>query len=144
MSSHSNPSSYSSILALSHSESRAGTNDGQHFGGGLGQQRDSEQQYPYDARASSNGLNGGMVANATGGYSGAIAGTQDGFQSTQQGQQTRKVGGKNADGSTKGESEVQKGNRLRKACDSCSIRKVKVLTLPPTPRLRSEQCAQWM
>lgn len=87
-----------------------GAGDGQqHFGA----QRDSGDAYPYDPRP--NASNGSAA--------GAFPGVQDGFQRTASAEIHSKP---EQAGQTQAQTDAQKGNRLRKACDSCSIRKVKV------------------
>ena len=90
----------------------AGSNEApQHFGA----QRDSGDTYPYDPRPSA----------SNGSATGAFPGVQDGFQRTASVEINSKP---EQTGQIQAQTDAQKGNRLRKACDSCSIRKVKVST----------------
>ena len=87
-------------------------------------QRDNGDAYPYDPRPSA----------SNGSAPGAFTGLQDGFQRSV----TVESGSKaEQTGQTEAQTDAQKGNRLRKACDSCSIRKVKAST-PRCDNITSE------
>ena len=102
-----NPAPYPSLPHVGPPAS--GNEAQQHFGA----QRDSGDAYPYDPRPSA----------STGTAPGAFPGVQDGFQRSVEAENENKTG---QTGQTQAQTDAQKGNRLRKACDSCSIRKVKV------------------
>lgn len=118
-----NPAPYPS---LPHVGAPASGNEAQqHFGA----QRDSGDAYPYHPRPS--------ASNGT--APGAFPGVQDGFQRSVE---TETVKSGQAE-QTQAQTDAQKGNRLRKACDSCSIRKVKVsacdaTTSPPNAPTKAD------
>lgn len=64
-------------------------------------------------------------------------------QSTNDGEPQQQLATSSTNGNPNGSGDGQKGNRLRKACDSCSIRKVKVYIIrvhTPRQALTHEKC----
>lgn len=97
--------------SLSHPEpASASASDNKHDL--LGQLQSTSQPYSYDHPASFPNVDNGIGNNAPQNISSVSPQTSN------------------------AQSDAQKGNRLRKACDSCSIRKVKVGAAQPSSRQR--------